>query len=324
MLRIPALDYLKIILALGIVLAHDVLLTGQGDRLLFIVGQGLFRGIVPAFCVVSGYFFYSVYKKRTFPSYFKRFLLLYLFWTAFYAPIWARDIHSITDFLRMLVTGSGHLWYLVGLLTGGSVLFLTLNWGRGQRHPYLPLILAALVLGSISALMGYLGYFSIVIIPGDYFHNGVFLIFPFMTMGYLVADRVDRFGLDALPSARQLIVLAVVLLALRLVEAWIALKLFGLSTVTIPEFPPLQYLAALVFFLAFLRMKLPVVHVDLSYYAAAIYFLHVFFLIAGIHFGITALWPSFLLGVLGSVVVAAGFAYLMRLMKQRRDVHESV
>lgn len=310
--RVPALDYLKILLASGVILAHALLISNHVTYWSFIVGLGVLRSIVPTFSVISGYFLYSIYKKGKLPAYIKRLALLYLFWTLFYAPLWLRDDQSLRHIAGVFVNGFQHLWYVVGLLVAAFIAAAMLALGRRTGAGNRPLAIAAVVCATGGILLNYVAFFTMPELPMEFYHNGVFIIFPFVTMGYFIADRIDHRGMESLPAMGILIAATLVVVVLKLIEADIVIRHEGLSMNFFPEFPILQYLMALTLFLAFLRMKLPQARVDLGYYSAIMYFLHIGLQAGAMHVGFTRWWMLFLIGAVGSIVAAAVFSFILK------------
>lgn len=106
-----SVDIIKTLCCILIVGSH-CLPVFHSDVLNYYYGQWLFRFCVPFFFVSTGYFFFGMEAKQRW-HYIFRIILLYFASTLLYFPLLMR-----TGFIRSLIFGYHHLWYLVALVFG--------------------------------------------------------------------------------------------------------------------------------------------------------------------------------------------------------------
>lgn len=186
------IDTLKFLFSLVVVWIH----TGIGNL------WGLTPWAVPFFFLASGFFLFGKlfkapdYQKKTdvVASWWKKTLRLYLLWSLIFLPFaiigFANDhlslAKSIAAYLRNLVlVGENYLswplWYLLGLLWAGFIIWLA---GK-MRLPLWSLCVLAVFLFLLPRMMHleengfYLRLFKTT-------RNGLFVGFPFMVLGGLV------------------------------------------------------------------------------------------------------------------------------------------
>ncbi len=297
MTRIHSIDVLKLVIAAGVVWAHATLLTLQGGAVAYVLGQGLVRTVVPTFAVVSGFLFHSTFHHGRARGWLIRLGLFYLLWAMLYLPVWWPQEPTLWVVAQELIFGPIHLWYMAALMLALVMLRLVLllagDDSRGRRW-LMWLGLVYLLCGT--ALQG-VDFFSDVTLSMHAWRNGVFFEFPFVVIGYLVADRIRRRGTGWLPSAGQAWAVLAGLAVLRLGEAAVSLHLFGLSIVAAPEFPFLTAAFALMILLAVLRTEAAPPPVNIAFLSMMIYFLHFIVLLAALAFGVTQIWALMALGL---------------------------
>lgn len=315
MRRIPSIDYLKLLLAAGVVLAHSILIQNNIVSWSFLIGNGVLRSLVPAFSVLSGYCLYVTYQRGKARKWILGLIMIYVFWTIFYMPLWIRSVTGVSDVMRNLVWGPMHLWYVAGLIVAGLFLIALLRLGDRLGWGLWPALVLALALALVGSINAYRAFFFYPDMPLEYYRNGLTVIFPFSAAGYAIASYVDRRGLDALPRAGVIWALVAVFFALRLAEAVYAMR-YGISPRSLPEFPLFAYPAALLLFLGFLRTNLPQPTQNLSLWSASIYFLHIFVIVVIRHFGSNSLALYFVAGVTVPVIVAVGFERIMPYLRR--------
>jgi fucose 4-O-acetylase-like acetyltransferase len=98
-MRNLSIDYLKVALALSVVLLHLNFLRVDLPELGFILVNGVFRLAVPLFLIITGYYFTQITTFGKFKSWFFRILILYVIWMIFYLPYWFNP----NDLLRTLL-----------------------------------------------------------------------------------------------------------------------------------------------------------------------------------------------------------------------------
>lgn len=317
MSRIYSLDYLKFILACFVAFGHSGLIQNHLNIANFAFGNGVLRNAVPVFSVVSGYFFYMAVTKGKAMVWLRRVLVLYLIWMAFYAPVWMGYVHSARDFARTMVYGYMHLWYVIGLFVAGCLMVALLKLGRATGLGRKPLVIAAVLCALAGIAMEYLSISGVYDIPMHRYRNGVFIIFPFAVIGYLVAARVSHHGLDSLPRPALLAKIALVAVLAMVIEAWVVAMIWSPVERSFLEIPATSLAAGAAIFLLALRLKLPKPMVDLGFLSASIYFLHVAVELFAADKGVRNEWLIFALGVVVPVVIGLIFRQITGLFQRR-------
>jgi surface polysaccharide O-acyltransferase-like enzyme len=303
--RIHSIDVLKLVIAAGVVWAHATLMIQDIGVLDYILGLGLARTVVPTFAVVSGFLFYSTLHHGRARAWLIRLGAFYLFWLVLYVPVWWPDAPTLGNVVPDVVFGPIHLWYMAALMMAlmllhGVMLLAGKDERRGRRW-LMGLGLVFLLCGSAFQLID---FFTDKAQSMHLWRNGVFFAFPFVVVGYLVADRIQRRGMDWLPGAGQAWTLLGLFVLLRLAEAGLSLYMYGLSK-ALPEFPLLLVAFALSLLLVVLRTHVPRPPVNIAFLSMMIYFLHFIVLLGAIRFGVTGIWALVLLGV-GLPMLAGG------------------
>ncbi|MEN5089824.1 acyltransferase [Pseudomonas protegens] len=189
------LDALKVLLAVMVVALHCKLLGGNYNWAGYVLCNGLFRVAVPTFFIINGYYLYQTLSGgHSFAQWFKRGLLIYLFWMLVYSPQYVDpatilSLGGILGVVKKLLIGYFHLWYLLGMLGGGVVLLLLRNW---RSAPLAGLALLAFLSGL--CLQYARVYFQLPNEFAQHFNqndytarNFLFMGFPFMAIGFLCA-----------------------------------------------------------------------------------------------------------------------------------------
>ncbi|NBF10428.1 acyltransferase family protein [Pseudomonas sp. Fl4BN1] len=202
------LDAMKVLLAVMVVALHCKLLGGNYTWAGYLLCNGLFRVAVPTFFIINGYYLYQTLSGgHSFAQWFKRVLLIYLFWMLVYSPQYVdpatiASIGGVLGVLKSLLIGYFHLWYLMGMLGGGVMLLVLRHW-RSSVLIGLALVAFLIGLGLQYARVyfelpnGFLQHFN----QNDYTaRNFLFMGFPFMAIGFLcarhqIAQRVGRRGI---------------------------------------------------------------------------------------------------------------------------------
>lgn len=182
-------DILKFLLALVVVWIH----TGNSDL------YGLVNWAVPAFFFLSGFFLFGKVfvsgsgASETVSVWLGKTLQLYLIWTAIFSPFaiigFAKEgmpfVKAVAVYLRNVVfVGENYLswplWYLLGLLQAGAVIWLTLR----IRLPFWGLIVMAATLFCLPYFIDFeeIGIYHKIFVTT---RNGFFIGLPFMTLGGL-------------------------------------------------------------------------------------------------------------------------------------------
>lgn len=189
------LDALKVALAIAVVALHCKILGGNDTAIGYMLGNGLFRVAVPVFFIINGYYlFHTLSEGHSFGTWFKRGLWMYLFWMLVYSPFYVDpatlgSLKGVLGIIKSLLIGYFHLWYLVGMLGGGLILYAL----RNSATP--TLMTLALIAYAIGLTLQYARVYYVLPAPllqhfnqNDYAaRNFLFMGFPFMCMGFVLA-----------------------------------------------------------------------------------------------------------------------------------------
>ena len=289
-----SLDILKIILAISVVFLHchfleDISIIGYYSTV-----EGLFRLAVPTFLVISGFYFFYIKDFNDLKKWGIRLGSLYLIWMVIYSPFWI-DLNSIPKTLFTLFNGYYVLWYLIGALFSGIIVFFIRNLSN-KIHIFLILILFSF--GCIIQLLGNLHIFNGVIDKILNFNathrNFLFFCLPFFLLGYLI-NKYEVFN-------RIKISLPVILILLLIVvfESNIN-RIFVSSTENLDQIFSL-IITSPALFLYFKSKNLLGKTKDLASLSTAIYLIHPMILIAiGYYLNISETVTSFI--VLGLATI---------------------
>lgn len=273
--RSSAVDPLRMVLAISVVGLHTGFPEAAGETLRQILINGLYRIAVPVFTVISGYFFLnSIQSGRAIP-YIRRILTLYAIWMLVYLPIWGPELTSVRHAVVTVIFGYYHLWFLPGIAVGAAII---LALTRLQVPPK-GLAALALVCAAMGITLQYLVIVGRIAIPLDYYRNGLFVIFPYFAIGYLMAATGFK------PHARHAMLVAAIAIAAVLMESLIWFRIadggFGIDTMVS------LYVAAPAIFLAALGSRWRGRGKDMASMAAFVYFAHVMVMIALSWLGLT-------------------------------------
>ncbi|MDH6253042.1 hypothetical protein M2347_002769 [Chryseobacterium sp. H1D6B] len=188
-MRNLSIDVLKIILAFFVVFLHMHILKDSYPLASFILVNGVFRIAVPAFLIITGYYFYHIDTVVKLKKWLIRTFLLYAVWSIIYIPFWEDD-----QILSNILFGYHHLWYLIGAFFSGIILFIL------RKKSVVFLSVSGLFLFSIGYILQLLGNFhyfkgeldtTLNLFPS--YRNFLFVCFPFLTMGYLInKQKIDK------------------------------------------------------------------------------------------------------------------------------------
>ena len=307
--RLHSIDFLKLIIAAGVVWAHATLLSYQGGVLAYVIGHGLVRTVVPTFAVLSGFFFHSTLHHGRARIWLIRLGVFYLVWCVLYLPLWWPSVASPQDLVKELVFGPLHLWYMAALMLAllliHGIQALSGDEQTGRRR----LLSLALVFLFCGTALQSVNFFSGLSLSIHVWRNGIFFEFPFAAIGFLVADRIRRKGRDWIPATGVIWSVLIGLALLRLIEAAIGLNLYGLSVSAPPEFPLLAMAFSAALLLAALRTPMRRVPGNIAFQSMMIYFLHFIVLVVALHLGFRNMWVLMGLGV--GLPMLAGWALLV-------------
>lgn len=280
MQRNAGTDGLKIALAMMVVALHASLFTETAEYLNYIFVNGLLRIAVPTFFIINGFYFYPlIAKNRPFLGWAKRLGVLYGIWMMLYLPFyWPEHLEATRDQIGLLekfIFGYHHLWYLVGTLGAGAVLYLL---RRRSDKQLLVSGVALFVIGYViqdisiyappeDGLAGYLFR------SGWLFRNFLFFGFPLFSMGYLIAKH----RLHKAPRRDPQLLCAIFVAALLLVLESTAHYYLHPLKAGVDMYLSLLLLCPLIFI--FFHSRSARLNTDfLSKLSTAIYLTHVFFI----------------------------------------------
>ncbi|NVZ26611.1 acyltransferase family protein [Pseudomonas gingeri] len=283
------LDALKVLLAVFVVVLHCHFMGGNYTAPGYVLCNGLFRVAVPTFFVINGYYLWQTLARgHSFALWFKRGLLLYLFWMLVYSPTYTSfaalgSVGGVLAILKQFVIGYFHLWYLVGMLGGGLILYLL------RQRPTGLLMVLALGAFTVGLVLQYARvYFELPNAFLQHFNqndytarNFLFMGFPFMALGFALA----RHGVPEKVTRGQVCGAFTVGLVLVLGEAWLnyshqadARQNFDFL-VSLPLTTPALFLLPFVFF----RASTSTLNAKLS---SALYYVHPLFLYGALSMGL--------------------------------------
>ncbi|WP_068305609.1 acyltransferase family protein [Pararhodobacter sp. CCB-MM2] len=312
MTRIHAVDLLKILIASCVVWAHAVLLGGHITPTNYLIGQGLVRNAVPCFALISGFLYFGTRAKGNTRRWLTVLTCAYLFWALVYLPIWLDGTMSMRALLGNLVFGPIHLWYMAALILAVGMLHAVLSFAPNEdaAHRWLKITAVAGILCGFS--LQAVDFFSPLDLPLNAYRNGAFLEYPYAAIGYLIAAKLRREGLESLPRARTLWLIVAGLAVLRMGEALLSLQFAGLSPAAPPEFPPLAVGFIIALFLAVLRSPVPPMPPALGLVSMFIYFLHYLVLLVMLYLGLNQMWVMVPAGIVLPTVAALVLVRLLR------------
>lgn len=182
-MRSLSIDILKIVLAFFVVCLHMHVLRDSYPSLSYVLVNGLLRIGVPVFLMISGYFFFFVNDLSRLKKWSFRLFLLYVIWSVIYIPFWKED----DRYMLNILFGYHHLWYLIGTLFAGLLLYCLRNLSPKK-------LLAVLLIGfGCGYVLQYLGnahYFrgetDVILNLFPLYRNFLFVCFPFLGIGFLI------------------------------------------------------------------------------------------------------------------------------------------
>ena len=275
--RSLSIDILKIILALMVVGIHSGFLSDVSALGRYLTTSGLFRIAVPIFFVINGFFFFSLPPEKI-ATWFKRVIILYLFWTLVYIGYWFRaetiNLFEIVRVIKTLLVGHEHLWYLPAMIGAALVLLPLKNLST-------PALLAlALLLYAVGVSIQYIGNYHLVANPSldkvfnshFVYRNFLFFAFPFFAIGYLLR-KTEIYKEYKTSSVVGVTVFTIILL---LIENYLDFK-FQVASKGFDIFLFLILVCPLVF-IAALKLDVRGESKTLALYSTGIYFIHPLFI----------------------------------------------
>ncbi|RYY76784.1 MAG: hypothetical protein EOO52_04610 [Gammaproteobacteria bacterium] len=275
--RSVSLDILKIVLALMVVGIHSGFLEDISALGRYLTVAGLFRIAVPIFFIINGFFFFSMPPEKI-TTWFKRVVILYLFWTLVYIGYWFRaetiNLFEVARILKTILVGHEHLWYLPAMI-GAALVLLPL-----RKFSTPALLIIAFALYTIGLSIQYLGNYHVITSPpidnalNSHFvyRNFLFFAFPFFAIGYLLKKT------EAYKKITMNVVVSMTLfaIALLLMENYLNFK-YKVAAKGFDIFLFLILACPLVFITA-LKLDIRGESKTLALYSTGIYFIHPLFI----------------------------------------------
>lgn len=282
--RNAAVDLLKVFLSFMVVGIHAEFLQEYAPQTSYLLVNGLFKIAVPIFFIINGYYLYRVLCKdrsgvAAIFKWTKRILILYLTWSLLYLYFyWPHDLTPIRTLLRLgwtLFTGYFHLWYLVGMIGAGLLMYAIRNIDDRYK------IGLMVLLYGIGVFMQYAGVYHLFDDPRIdtifntyvFYRNFLFYAFPMFIIGYLLA----KYRYHERLSMTTLFTLFAIGSALLLFEAVTNLLVVGAENRDINMLFSVMLFAPALLMLA-LRSTWTTTSRNLSELSFYIYFIHPFFL----------------------------------------------
>lgn len=190
------LDALKVVLSCMVLAVHCGFLGGNDTLIGYQLNSGLFRITVPVFFLISGYYLYYSLQRdpASIKTWVKRAATLYIFWMLVYVPFYVtpatfEGVKGPLTFIKHWIIGFFHLWYVIAMIGGGIMIYIL----RNQSNRLL-LSMTVLLYFTGAALQYVRAYYEIPfpllqhVNSNDYVgRNFLFVAFPLMTIGFLIA-----------------------------------------------------------------------------------------------------------------------------------------
>lgn len=185
-MRNLSLDYLKVILAFMVILLHVKLINELSPEVNFIFVNGIFRLAVPIFLIITGYYFSQITNLKKLKKWFIRIFILYVLWMSIYSYFWL-DIHNLKLTLITLFTGYFVLWYLIGMIFGGLLLYYSRNLEKKYLFSFaISLYIFGYMIQQLGNMHIFTGNLDRILNWHPISRNFLFNCFPLLAIGYLI------------------------------------------------------------------------------------------------------------------------------------------
>lgn len=203
-----AIDYFRIVLAIGVVALHLKPLSGINENIQYFIGNVLTRLCVPCFFLITGFFIESkIDEPQKVKKYILHIVQLYVVYTILYFPqvifTYLQEgksfLYIIFGYCRMFffIGSAIHLWYLVATVVAVCILYVVVRIQGGGKSADIRLAIVAILLYIIGVLGNtYLlewvqsQHYNVLWLYNILFsttRNGIFFGFPFVATGYLIS-----------------------------------------------------------------------------------------------------------------------------------------
>ena len=267
--RLMSVDYLRVVLAAFVVVAHSGLARetfrtwGDAGLVALATGNSVLRVAVPVFTLIAGYFLASVLRRARLSDWVGHLLVLYAVWSVVYLlflwPYYTNRPLGLTA--TELTLGFMHLWFLEGLAISGVILGAVRLLGSGS------VVASAVVLGLVGVALQYARMAGLSEMPVEHYRNGPFYLYPYLVMGWLMAVHPPRL------STALLWAMVAGGLALTIGESLYWLRRIGEEPLL--EIPVGHLILCPALLLLVMRLRVPDTALPLGRAAAGIYVLHV-------------------------------------------------
>ncbi|MFA3129901.1 acyltransferase [Acinetobacter pittii] len=265
-MRNLSIDYLKVFLAFIVILLHLNFLNDKWPELSYVLVNGLFRLAVPLFLIVTGYYFYNINNFDNFKKWLLRIGGMYAIWMIIYFPFWF-EFNKLLNSIVVLFFGYFVLWYLVGVLFSGTILYFLRNI---RANTLLFIALTLYVIGYCLQQLGNLHVFTGLVDKILNWHpisrNFIFDCFTFLTLGFLIKKL--NFDLKYKPS----LILVLISILMVIFES-------RLNYIYISKSEPLDHILSMLFaapliFLYVKNLKVMGENKNLALFSTAVFLIH--------------------------------------------------
>ncbi|PRD56480.1 acyltransferase family protein [Sphingobacterium gobiense] len=303
-MRNLSVDILKVLMAFLVVFLHLNIFMDRIPLLGFVLVNGLFRISVPVFLLISGYYFTQVDSVAKLEKWVFRLGTLYLIWMLIYLPFWINAPNKVLT----LLTGTYHLWYLVGALFAGLLLYVL----RKVSIKFLMgMAVALFLIGYLIQIVGNLHIFqgSLDGVMNTLWVYRSFLLFcfPMLTLGF-VLRRIEP-KMEHKPLLFH-VVAAIVLLVL---ESFL-LFVFVNSRESV-DLLLFLLIAAPVLFLYVKNLHIPGSYKGLADFATGVYLVHFYAIILSEQ--LAKHYPEIPFGKIGILTVTCIAAFVLMRFKKK-------
>ena len=187
--RNVTIDYFRLFLSILVVIIHTYPLFTYGNLAGWFITNGLSRIAVPCFFILNGYFISTRIQDAKFvKQYLKRLIIMYIVWMLIYAPIIYIDIWNDSRLVRFFypIVGTHHLWYVIALIEAVIILYVI----KKQIKKDFVILILSMTLFFIG--LGFRIYASLEALPLFVHRNFLFLGFPFVFIGYYIAQNKEQ------------------------------------------------------------------------------------------------------------------------------------
>lgn len=266
-----SIDILKVILAIAVVFLHTRIFYDVSTLLSHVFVQGIFRLAVPIFLVITGYYFFYINSIQRYKTWLKRIFILYAVWMIFYLPIWWTQSFSYN--FSVLYNGYYVLWYIQGVLLGGSVLYFCRAINAKKLFiGSAVLFLFGVMLQQVGNLHLFQGQMDAELNTYTVHRNFLLVSFPFLTLGFLLNKCQD-----IVKNKIKIKLLHVIVVFFLVIVESLANYFFISRKESLDQMFSL-FIAAPIIFLYFLNKNILGINKELASLSTAIFLIHPFFI----------------------------------------------